>query len=221
MLTRDRGMTFSELLIGLALGALVMTAVLNSYIRLGDQSRFLITQARVYHDLDSLLSLMTHDIRRAGFWQNDNPALVRDNPFTGNMTNLNTGRYSNADPPASCLTYSYDLNRDGLFNQGNSEFFGYRLRNGAVEMRTGGSDYNCRQGSWQKITTARTIITGLSFAVTSKSVNPLSTTNNCSGNTCQQMRLVNISLTGYPDRHPDESVTLSTVVLVRNNRVTG
>ena len=76
-----RGVTFIELIIGLALGSFVIAAILGLYIRFAGTSSHLVTQLGIVNELDTVLGMMSRDIRRAGYWRFEDPAFVTDNPL--------------------------------------------------------------------------------------------------------------------------------------------
>ena len=219
MLTIRKGITFIELLIGLALGSFVMAAILGLYVHLAGTSRSLVTQSVMQYELDSVLGTMTRDIRRAGYWQFGDPASAPHNPFVDTGTDLHTGRYDPSTPADSCLTYAYDLNRDGQFSHGNNELFGFRLRDDAIEIRTGGSGVGCATGSWQRITPASVLIRQLTFSIERQWLEPSVAGGACPDAACQSVRRVHIVIAASPADHPGATMNLSTTVLVRNNRI--
>ena len=219
MLTIRKGITFIELLIGLALGSLVIAAILGLYVQFAGTSRSLVTQSRMYHELDTVLGIMTRDIRRAGYWQFVDPASAPDNPFIGVGTDLQTGSYDSSTGTDSCLTYAYDLNQDGVFSRGNNELFGFRLRDHTIEMRTGGTETGCASGSWQKITSDSVLIYGLTFTIERQFLDPFTGVSTCHNSGCQQVRRVHITISASPANSHGNTLTMTTTVLVRNNRI--
>ncbi len=109
------------------------------------------------------------------------------------------------------------------------EMFGFRHRKdkGNIEMRVGRDDKNdlsfgCDAGSWEGITSPDILITDLEFRLTIhvRNLNPAkSQADPCaSGDICQEIRLVEISLSGRLVADVGSEQSLSTIVAVRNNR---
>jgi len=64
-----------------------------------------------------------------------------------------------------CILYSYDIDGNGALSTGDFELFGFRLNDGAVEMRTAGNDHTCSTGTWQDVTDDNLEITSLGFTL--------------------------------------------------------
>ncbi len=87
----------------------------------------------------------------------------RMNPFTlgGNDLTVQEG--------GACLTYVYDVNGDTVVD--DAERFGFRLRDGIVQMRTGGSGPStCTDGTWEPVSDPALTVTALAFQVSSVSI---------------------------------------------------
>ena len=102
---------------------------------------------------------------------------------------------------------SYDLNGDRRVGVGpsgtpgasastvNLEQFALRLRAGQVQLRTGGSAFNCTSGRWQAVTDPDTEITALHFGLLETCINLTDTTHGCAtGDAALLRRQVRITL---------------------------
>ncbi len=107
------------------------------------------------------------------------------------------------------------------------EMFGYRLRRGGIDMRIGWSDQNdisfgCDSGRWEGMTSSDITITNLEFTLTTllRNANPAkSRTDTCAtGDLCQRIRSVGITLTGQLADDASARQTLSALIAVRNDR---
>src|SRR5690606_5344104 len=65
----------------------------------------------------------------------------------------------------NCILYSYDIDEDGGKGTGEFESFGFRLNDGAIEMRTAGDGHACDTGTWQDVTDSSVTITSLTFTL--------------------------------------------------------
>lgn len=167
MLTRENGISLVELLVGLAAGLIVVTAASHAFIVISDSGYSQLRRLRLEHELRSVLQVMKRDLRRAGYW-NWQPGMglsLVENPFMSEGFRPLTGRASASEAADSCVTFSYDLDRDGLVNAASMELFGYRLRDGAIEMRSSGTSAACSDGIWQDITMPTIRITLLKFTI--------------------------------------------------------
>lgn len=246
--THQTGVSLPALLIGMTLGVLVLTGLATVYLLTARGSLESIRSARLNQELRAVIELMQRDIRRAGYWARPAGAPVADNPFqseiAGIMNDLRTGA-ATGETSDSCLTYSYDLNGNGLiglcegcapsappfdavpYDQSNVEMFGFRLRSGAIQMRTrrasqGETSFDCQSGWWETITSDEVRISSLRFTIETRTLN-LAPTKTVSAaceppDPCRRIRTVEIQLSGRlaADRAVRQSI--SALVAVRNDR---
>lgn len=65
---RERGLTLTGLMVGLAVGSIVLTAALSTYLMISESASDTLADARLNQELSAALAIMSNDIRRAGFW---------------------------------------------------------------------------------------------------------------------------------------------------------
>lgn len=325
---RQLGVTLIGLMIGVAVGILVLATTLALYLMIAKGARENIQQARLNQELRAALEVMQQDIRRAGYWDfadtngdgdvngdnlftwqdlgtnpdgsgtfdtdQDGQTDARDphplnNPFQRRYGRVNNDLCINTDADSgactapvcaethasghclsliqtgSCVTYSYDLDQDGRIgiracdrNKSASdcpkpvgppfdatghepyawrrastgkdlemEMFGFRLRQGGIDMRSGRADnqdlgFGCNSGRWEGITSADIRITQLDFSLTTliRNANAAkSRTDNCTtGDLCQQIRRLDIRISGHIAGKPETLQSVSALVAVRNDR---
>ncbi|EGV16519.1 hypothetical protein [Thiocapsa marina] len=234
---RQIGVTLTELLVGTTVGALVLTGISATYLMGVRATTQNIQQARLHQELRAVLDLMQQDIHRAGYWAfpagtSSDPA---ENPFQQTIDGFNTNLRIGAvggEAAASCLLYSYDLNdngkvgcgscspeEDALLDGANVEMFGFRLRNGSIQLRMRKDEdddtFDCASGSgrWERITDDNNVrITTLRFDI------PSPTTPCASGELCRTARAVDILLIGELKHSPDVRLRLEATAAVRNDR---
>lgn len=234
---RQIGVTLTGFLVGTTVGAFVLIGISATYLMGVRATTQNIQQARLHQELRAVLDLMQQDIHRAGYWAfptgtSSDPA---ENPFQqtidGFNTDLRTGAVS-GESTASCLLYSYDLNDNGKVGCGscspdndafldgaNVEMFGFRLRNGSIELRMrkdeDDASFDCASGSgrWERITDEKSVrITTLRFEIR-RQASPCAT-----GDLCRTTRSVNILLIGELKHSPDVRLRLEATAAVRNDR---
>ena len=161
---KQQGLTLIEIMISLLLGLIVIGATITIYISTIKSSSDTIGSARLNHDLESTMSLMLNDIKRAGY---SGGAIVdfdsRDNPFTNgtvtdiqihtivNATTVTTAITTAAGLPGNCILYSYDSDNDGVVD--DNERYGFRLIGSSIDIRkTGTSNSDCSDtaGTWEE-----------------------------------------------------------------------
>jgi len=144
---RQRGLSLIELLIGVTIGLFIAGAgstLLVGHLR---ENRALLLEARLTQDLRTAADLIARDLRRAGYW--------------GHAGGSGANPYAELTPATSTanavsLRYSMDATENDAVDA--NEQFGFRLRNGAIELQLGA-------GNWQSLTDA-TILTVTAFSVT-------------------------------------------------------
>ncbi len=187
-----QGFTLLELLVGLVLGLIVLGGVVYVFVGNAQGSLFLLRSTRFNQDLRRVMDLMVTDIRRAGYQGPGADAGTVDNPFmlvTPGSINISIDRYGSGEAQSSCILFAYNRDSDDppvvgycssgcssvptyssvTFGTTSMEMYGYRLRDGAVEMRTGPrtgvTTFDCASGTWQDVTdTNNMTVTSLQFA---------------------------------------------------------
>ena len=215
----SRGMTLVELLVGLAVGLFIVatgTSLLAGKLR---ESRSLLLETRLMQELRTAADVISRDLRRAGHWADATSGVwargatqVLANPYTAVAPSTGT---------ADTVTFSFS--RDNIENNvvDSNERFGFRLRNGALEIQLG-------SGNWQALTDANALsITD--FTVT-PSVQDINLQNFCL-NTCaagsatcpprQQVRSLALVITGRLATDPSVTRSVRSSVRLRNDVVTG
>ena len=154
----QRGLSLIEMMIGLTIGLFITAlagTLLVSHVR---ENRSLLLEARLMQDLRSAADMITRDLRRAGYWAgatagvwSADTSATRVNPYAA----LAPG---SAASDAASFCYSRDNTENNTVD--SNEEFGFRLRNGTIEMLLGA-------GGWQALTDSGTL------TVTTFSVTPL------------------------------------------------
>lgn len=184
--SKQRGMTLVELMIALALGLVVVGAVLAVYLMTLKTSGQTLKSGRLNQEVAAIMSIMANDIRRAGYanaagadWNNDSISNFRQpetNPFNqrgSTALEVHDAATNTNQPQGSgdCIVYAYDANRDGILD--TNESFGFILTNGSVRMRTSinaGQPTNSCVGNWMTLNDEMTIsIDSLTFDLSGSS----------------------------------------------------
>jgi len=143
----QRGMTLVELMVGLAVGMIVVAgAVVMATSQIGDHKR-LVLETQVQQDLRAAADMMLRDIRRAGAWNSASTSVwapsntaPASNPYAGVQV-LAKGAVTAAKGDEVVYAYA-----DSKLNNAapavlplDAEQHGFRLRNKRLEYRLGGS----------------------------------------------------------------------------------
>ena len=260
---RQAGITLVELLISMALSMIVVGAVLTVYVMTATSSSTSLQMTKLNQELTLALTVMVGDIRRAGYWGTTNPAQLdapMQNPFnqigaatTGTALAVFSGiADTTANGPqaavADCITFAYDVDNDGLLQNAdgtfdNNEITGFRLNNGAIQMRQSGdgaatTNDQCDTGSWVNMTDPSLInITALNFDLSESACINTAFGNteadaNCYDNTTAtgykastagsilvETRQVRVTIAAQLARDGDVRLTLEHTAKVRNELV--
>lgn len=221
---RQTGFSLIELMISIVVGLIVIVGVLGVFGSAIKSHSDNLRMTRLNQELRTVMNMMVRDIRRAGF---NGDAQLALGPTAGN-TNLFSdpaGTNLNLTPgtPASCVTFAYDSNGNGILEIGAGttpdERYGYRLDAvaDAVEMRQLGAACSATS-NWVNITDENTIEIvalganpALQFTVTNTPVDI-----DGSGTTTSTMtiRNVGIILSGRLKSDPSVARTLRETVRV-------
>ena len=144
--TQQSGVSLVELLIGLTIGLFIVGASLTALLIQLRESRTLIAQNRLMQDLRAAAELMARDLRRVGHWGAADHGVWPNAGATGTVVNP----YTAMSTSGSSVTFRYS--RDAVENDlvDGNEQFGYRLRNGVLELQLG-------TAPWQAMTDGTTM----------------------------------------------------------------
>jgi prepilin peptidase dependent protein B len=140
----QRGLTVVELLVGVAIGLLVVVGAIKLAVDHLTDSRRVLVETRLSQDLRSAADIVARDVRRSGYWQGALSGVVY--PAASNPYRTVTPMAGSA----SSITYFYsrDTTENNVVNTTSgqpNETFGFRLLNGALESQTDA-------GTWQQLT---------------------------------------------------------------------
>ncbi len=215
----QRGLSIVELLVGAAIGLLVVaagTTLLTGNLR---ENRGLLLEARLMQDLRTAADLVSRDLRRAGYW-----AGATEGVWLAGASGVVANPYAAVSPGAAAsdaasFRYSRDATENHLVD--GNEQFGYRLRAGVIELQLGA-------GNWQALTDAGTL------TVTEFSVTPFTQDISLQGfcatdcpagsSTCpprQQVRSLALVISGRAAVDARVTRSIRSDVRLRNDPITG
>jgi len=214
---RERGLSLVELLVSATVGLIVVAAAGSVVAAHQGEARRVQLEARLMQDLRGAAELVSRDLRRAGHWAAAASGVRRDDePIVPNPHAEIV-----AASGAAAVALSFSTGAGDPASVDDDERFGFRLRNGAIEVQLGARN-------WQALNDPGTVL------VTSFSVVPrvdeadLATfcAKPCSAGstTCpprQQVRSYAISVAGRSAIDTLVRRELRSVVRVRNDVVVG
>lgn len=215
MLKFKNGFSLIELLVALSLGMILMFGLLTIYSSITRHSKRLIASSELRQTLQAAMNLISDDVRRAGFWvnaKNDVGNGVNTNPY---MVTGTTDIYIN-EPANNCILLTYNATKvapSGAIP--DSEKFGFRLVNNAIQFRPLGKPFNCNavESDWDNITDSGVMtIDTLSFTHDNKVVY----LNGGSANII--IRNVAVTISGHLVNEPSIATTITKTIRVRNSK---
>ena len=144
---RCRGLSLIELLVGTAVGMLVVAAGSELVAHHLRDNRALMLETRVMQDLRTAADVVSRDLRRAGYWAHAASGVADGvGPTMANPYDL-------AAPTAASSAISFRFSRDVAENDvvDDNEQFGFRLHADAIELQLG-------DANWQALTDATTLV---------------------------------------------------------------
>ena len=218
----QRGLSIVELLVGVVIALFIAaagTTLLANHLR---ENRALLLEARLMQDLRTAADLVSRDLRRAGYW-----GAAVDGVWSDGASSVAANPYAALSPAAAASdATSFGYSRDATENHtvDSNEQFGFRLRNGAIEIQLGA-------GNWQALTDAGTLtITQFTVTPTVQSVSleafcavpcpPASAVTAACGPQ-QQVRSLALAITGRLVTDASVKRSLRSSVRLRNDLVVG
>jgi prepilin-type N-terminal cleavage/methylation domain-containing protein len=212
---KTSGFTLTELMIALALNAVLFIALISIFIANLDYYRKTIQINRLNQQLQSAMDSMVNTIRRAGYWAN-----AANDIGTGNNTNpfMATATDITVSPQGNCILLGYDSNDNGVLPAISSAYddkrYGFRLNGNSLQERPPGAPFDCTASSntWEDMTDNNVILI-TQFTVT---LNQQTRSANAGGSI--MMRSVDISLKGELKSDATLTKTLTEHVRIRNDK---
>lgn len=230
------GLTLVELLVGIVVGLVVLSAAggaMISYMRSYSDSQKVLN---LNQNMRAVMDIMTREIRRAGYMTSDisamqnsppSPRLFKSNPFFEGDYDVAT--YNNNQ----CIVFSYDKNGDAVASLGDK--LGFRMgANKDIQMRKSGASgaIMCNWSGFQDlegISDDDVVIEKLLFKIKDfnensppQGVNVDKSNESCSLNfeekNCLYVRFVEIELTASIKNKPNIQQTLVQTVKIRNDK---
>ena len=216
---RSRGVSLVGLLVGTAIGLIVVAAAGTLAAAHLSENRRLLADARLMQDLRTAADIVARDLRRAGHWGSAASAVRSDD---GGAALVNP--YSAiASAPGGVDGLVYRYSQDAVENQAldRNEHFGFRLRAGVLDIQLG-------EGNWQALTdSTRLVMTD--FTVEARSVD-IDLARFCSApcaagsSRCpprQQVRSVTYSMSARSTLDPTVRRTVRGSARLRNDALVG
>lgn len=221
MTRKQNGFTLIELMIGMIVGLIVLSAVVYIFLVTLRTSKDVLNSARLNEEVSVLTDILVGEIRRAGYWYID-PSTVSGavvSPYAGGAVD---DLY--ISPSGDCILLSYDIDESGAIT--GIDYRGFKLDSEAILYRSESSTANMSScsasDSWLPITVASAIaVSSLSFSDISSGsgCSALSYDVACGTGPHVQTRTIEFLMTVSSARDSTLSTKISERVKIRNNRV--
>jgi len=193
MMQRIRGESMISLLIGLAMGLLVISGGIHLWMTTLKSQRTALQESHLAQDLRTAMAWMVQDIRRAqymnGAWRTRTMSICNDD-FCGTAEDFSVS--------ANQIEFSWDRNDNG--SKDNNECTGFQLRSYELQTKT-----SCEPVVWTAITDAGSIkVTSLQF------------TSRCSWIQGTLLRHMTVQITGALPNDPNTLVTQKQSIALHN-----
>ncbi|MEK8050467.1 prepilin-type N-terminal cleavage/methylation domain-containing protein [Ideonella sp. DXS22W] len=216
---RRRGVTIVELMVGVAVGLLVVAGALSLFVTHTVNSGVMLGKARMAQDLRAAADLVARDLRRAAYWGHaiDGTHAVGAgsaaprNPYAAVSGSTSDG-----------LRYAFTRDASENDTLDDAEQFGFRVYEGVLQMRTSAS-------TWQDVTDRRAVRIaddGLRITATATTL-PLGhlCARTCSAGTpncpTTTVRRFDITLTGQSIADTSATRSVTATVRLRNDALAG
>lgn len=146
---RSRGLSLVELMVGIAVGLILVAGALTLFSSHVVGSRGLVQETRLNQDLRAAADLIARDLRRAGYWPNAIDGVVNTAASAATASNPYAGTSGTFGVANSQVAYNFARDGDSTLN--TNEQFGFRLSGGAIQIQTGVSG-SPAVGTWQSVT---------------------------------------------------------------------
>ena len=177
-LQRQRGVSIVELMMGIAIGLIILAGVITVVAKTSFSGLENIRAIQLNQQLRGTMDLMRRELQRAGYVEAWTPgaATLAAGIDTAAMALFGTVTLGGtcSSGVCDCILYSYDRNSDGDQgigsgtagsgqNTDNFEMYGFRLNSNIIQIRKSGNTHGCSSGTWEGITDGSVKITALGF----------------------------------------------------------
>lgn len=171
MLKRQNGLGLVELMVGIAISMVIITAALAVHARSIQGGAVSGNLVQLNQAMRSIMNVIDYDVHRSGY----SASAAAGSPANAFNVRLTNGTDIHVSPGNDCILYSFDLSGDGNFAN-TTELFGFRFNSATRQVEvlnqagpspaswTSQAD-NCAALSWLPMNLpSSVVINGLSFS---------------------------------------------------------
>ncbi len=219
---RQRGLSLVELMVGVAIGLIVVAAATMLVATQLADNRRLLLETQIQQDLRATADIIVREVRRSGYW-----ARARQGVWTAGATPI-VNAYSTLTSPSNTeVGFAYSSATEALeFLEDNAasaaETRGFRLNGAVIETFLGG-------GGWQALTDGTTLnVTELRVELDTVATTTMTCPKDCTGPGGPQacwpvatVRVVNVFIDGTAVTDSAVRRSVRSSARVRNELITG
>lgn len=218
---RQRGLSLVEMMVGIAIGLIVVAAAAMLVATQLSENRRLLLETQIQQDLRASADIMTRELRRSGYW-----GTARQGVWYAGTPGTVVNPYrvvTSASASEVTMGYSSAISEAAENNiLDGAENFGFRLNSTtfAIESLLG-------TGGWQALTDATTLrVTGLAIAIDPVETTRVSCPVECAGGgeACWptlSVREVSVAISGVAVSDAAVQRSVRNRVRLRNDLITG
>jgi type IV pilus assembly protein PilW len=216
---RQRGVTLTEMMIGMTIGLIVTAGTLGLFAGHMRSNRDLLTSARLNTEVRGVMDTMVRDLRRASYWgRSENSTWFPSNPT------LQPNPFFQVTTGDGEVTYRYDADSDGDLDDGEVFRLARNADDGTVELLTMAADGTVT-GTVAITDPDVTEVTALTFAAVDRT-GTTTCLNAGAGPVAPtppliHVRQITITLTARLRAEPAVTRTMTEAVRLRNDWVEG
>jgi type IV pilus assembly protein PilW len=220
-LRQSRGISLVEMMVGIAIGLIIVAAAsLMVAGQLADNRRLLL-ETQIQQDLRAAAELMTRELRRAGYWKDVHRSTAASAELLGRLQNPYSAMTPSFSEGGSTLVSFGYADRERTENNAvdDDEQLGFRLNGTVIESQLG-------RGNWQALTDPGVMrVTGFSVAPRLQEV-VLECALACSAGATicpprQQLRSYQVEIQAEAVHDSRVQRSIRTLVRVRNDLIVG
>jgi prepilin peptidase dependent protein B len=156
----QKGYTFVELMIGLLIGLIVLSAVIYSFLTTLRSSRDVINSSVLNNEVMAVLDLMSGEFRRIGYNADSSTSPA------GGYYKITSGGSESAS--GNCILYIYDRDSVGL---STATYSGFRLDDNTIKYADGLGSTACISPTWgTSVVDTRVNVSSLSITAVSEAL---------------------------------------------------
>jgi len=197
---KQSGLTLIEMMIAIVVGLIIVAGTIGIFITSLKLNSETLQMTRLNQELQAVMTLMTRDIRRSGYWGITTSGTVNAYASVAATSNQSGGAGDD------CILLAYDIDSNGL--GGGNDYIGYKWDTDHIEMKVANAAFTCGSGGWTDLSDS---------AVVNISEPVLDIVAYTAGTTTNEVNVLTLELTGTLVGDALISRTIKQTIRLRND----